>query len=65
MSLGRIPRSKAMKYAVDAGLDSAMMEAFWILIQRMDAHYLEWIQNEQEKKSKSTGKGVGTKRVQK
>lgn len=66
MSLGRIPRSKAEDYAGGKGLDSAMMDVFWVVIQRMDAEYLEWVQKEQDKKSKSSskGKGVGNRRIE-
>jgi len=65
MALGRIPRSKVFHYGSEAGLDSAMMDVLWRLIQRMDAAYLTWVQKEQEKKSKTSGKGIGNRVVHK
>jgi hypothetical protein len=56
-SIGPIPSDKSEWYAVcKAGLDPAMAEAFMYVMVQMDAAYLEWIEEENEKRRKYGGK---------
>lgn len=53
---GPIPYDKALDYALRCGLDEEMQDAFCRIISVMDAAYLDWIEEQAERRRKHAGK---------
>lgn len=53
MGPGPIPWDKIIAYGERAGLDEEMLEAFVLIMRQMDGAYLEWQEEERDKKERA------------